>query len=264
MTDQPVLLRRDGAVTVLTLNRPASGNTVDMPLALALEQAVDEVLADPALRCVVLTGAGKLFCGGGDIAGFAQAADASAYLFNLAGTLHRSVSKLAHGGKPVVTLVNGPAAGAGLSLALLGDVVLSSASAHFTAAYGLVGLTPDGGMSWLLPRLVGLRRSQEIILTNRRIGAEEAQTIGLVTRVVEGESLLEEGMALAHTLAAGPMAALGGARALLGAAFEQDLDSHLALEAARIAQAGATAEAREGIAAFIERRKPDFTERKLS
>jgi 2-(1,2-epoxy-1,2-dihydrophenyl)acetyl-CoA isomerase len=143
-------------------------------------------------------------------------------------------------------------------------VVLSSASAHFTAAYGFVGLTPDGGMSWLLPRLVGLRRAQEIILTNHRIGAQEAQAIGLVTRVVENEGLLEEGMALAHTLAAGPTAALGGARALLAAGFQQDLDSHLALEAARIAQAGATAEAREGIAAFVERRKPDFTERKPS
>jgi hypothetical protein len=116
-----------------------------------------------------------------------------------------------HGAKPVVTLVNGPAAGAGLSLALLGDVVLSSASAHFTAAYGFVGLTPDGGMSWLLPGW-WLRRAQEIILTNRRIGAQEAQAIGLVTRVVENEALLEEGMALAHTLAAGPTAALGGAR----------------------------------------------------
>lgn len=264
MTDQPVLLHRDGAVAVVTLNRPEAGNTVNMPLAQALEQAVDEALADPALRCVVLTGAGKLFCGGGDIAGFAQAPDASAYLFDLAGTLHRSVSRLVHGAKPVITLVNGPAAGAGLSLALLGDVVLSSASAHFTAAYGFVGLTPDGGMSWLLPRLVGLRRAQEIILTNRRIGAQEAQAIGLVTRVVENEALLEEGMALARTLAAGPIAALGGARALLAAGFQQDLDSHLALEAARIAQAGATAEAREGIAAFVERRKPDFTERKPS
>ncbi|WP_068086745.1 enoyl-CoA hydratase/isomerase family protein [Novosphingobium rosa] len=261
MSDQTVLLRRDGPVAVLTLNRPDAGNTVNMPLALALEQAVDDVLADPALRCVVLTGAGKLFCGGGDIASFAQAADASAFLFDLASALHRSVSKLAHGGKPLVTLINGPAAGAGLSLALLGDIVLASASAHFTAAYGLVGLTPDGGMSWLLPRLVGLRRAQEIILTNRRIGAQEAQAIGLVTRVVDAEALLEEGMALAHTLATGPTAALGGARDLLAAGFQNDLDSHLALEASRIARAGASDEAREGIAAFLTRRKPQFTER---
>jgi 2-(1,2-epoxy-1,2-dihydrophenyl)acetyl-CoA isomerase len=262
MTASDVLLDRHGAVAVLTLNRPQAGNTFNMALALALEQRVDEVIADDGVRCVVLTGAGKLFCGGGDIGAFADAgADAGAFLFDLASTLHRSVLKLAAMEKPLVTLVNGPAAGAGLSLAIAGDVVLCAAKAHFTAAYGGVGLTPDGGMSWLLPRLVGLRRAQDMIITNRRMGAEEAAATGLVTRVVAPEDLLREGLALAASLADGPTRAIGGARTLLAASFQNDLASHLDLEAARVAKAGDGEEAREGIAAFLARRKPDFTER---
>lgn len=262
MSETPVLLVRDGAVAIVTLNRPAAGNTVDMPLALALEAIVDGIAADADVRCVVLTGAGKLFCGGGDIGSFAAAGEgASAFLHELATVLHRAVRKLGEMAKPLITLVNGPAAGAGLSLAIGGDIVLATPGAHFTAAYGAVGLTPDGGMSWLLPRLVGLRAAQDIILTNRRIGAEEAARIGLITRVVESDALIAEGMALAHGLAAGATQAMGGARALLAASFQQDFARHLDAEAQRIGEAGGSAEAREGVAAFLSRRKPDFSGR---
>ena len=259
MTEPTVLAARDGAVAVLTLNRPQAGNTIDMALARDLEAQVDAALGDPAVRCIVLTGAGKLFCGGGDIGAFAAAgSDAGAFLSDLANALHCSVKKLASGAKPVVTLINGPAAGAGLSLAMAGDLALASASAHFSAAYGLVGLTPDGGMSWLLPRLVGLRRAQEIILTNRRVSATDAAAMGLITRVVAPEDLMGEGLAVAHALANGSLGAIGGARALLAQGFGNDLATQLDLEAARIAEAGSTAEAHEGIAAFLERRAPDF------
>ncbi|MES2302048.1 MAG: enoyl-CoA hydratase-related protein [Pseudomonadota bacterium] len=262
MSDSPVLLTHDGAVAIVTLNRPSAGNTVDMALAVALEQVVDAVIADDAVRCVVLTGAGKLFCGGGDIGAFAAAgSEASAFLHGLATALHRSVLKLAGMAKPLVTLVNGPAAGAGLSLAISGDIVLASAQAHFTAAYGAVGLTPDGGMSWLLPRLVGLRAAQDIILTNRRIDAEEAVRIGLITRAVSSEALMTEGLAIAHRLANGATQAIGGARALLASSFHHDFAEHLEAEAARIGVAGDGAEASEGIAAFLDRRKPDFSGR---
>lgn len=262
MSDAPVLLEREGAIAVVTLNRPAAGNTVDMALARTLEDIVDELAADDGTRCVVLTGAGKLFCGGGDVGAMAAAGDAApAFLFELATTLHRSVAKLADMAKPLVTLVNGPAAGAGLSLAITGDVVLAASSAHFTAAYGSVGLTPDGGMSWLLPRLVGLRAAQEIIITNRRIGIKEAARIGLITRAVEGGTLMAEGLAVARSLAEGPTRAIGGARSLLAASWQNDLATHLAAEATRIAEAGGGPEAREGIAAFLARRKPDFSGR---
>ena len=259
MTDFEVVYTRDEAVAMLTLNRPQAGNTINMALAEELERAVDAAVADPEVRVIVLTGTGRLFCGGGDIGAFASVGGpAGPFLLELAQVLHRSIKKLMASPKPLVTLINGPAAGAGLSLAIAGDIALAARSAHFTAAYGGVGLTPDGGMSWLLPRLVGLRKAQEIILGNRRIGAEEALTIGMISRVVDDAALLEEGLAAAKELAAGPIAAIGGARALLAQSFGNDLPTHLDLEAARIAEAGNHPEAQEGIAAFLERRKPNF------
>lgn len=260
MSEATVLCERAGATAIITLNRPSAGNTVNMALALDLERIVEAVASDASVRSVVLTGAGKLFCGGGDVGEMAAAgSNAPSFLLDLATALHRSVERLAAMPKPLVVLVNGPAAGAGLSMAIAGDVVLAARSAHFTAAYGSVGLTPDGGMSWLLPKLVGLRRAQEIILTNRRIPADEAAGIGLVTRVVEDADLSSEGMSVADALACGPVEALAGARALLAAGYSNELGAHLRAEAERIARAGAGSEAAEGVQAFAQRRKPDFT-----
>jgi len=158
----------------------------------------------------------------------------------------------------LLVLVNGPAAGAGLSLAISGDVVLATRSAHFTAAYGAIGLTPDGGMSWVLPRLVGLRKAQEIILTNRRIKGDEAEAIGLVTRLVEDEQLMAEGRAMAAALAGSAVAAVGAARALLQESFSTGYETQLEREARAISAAGASVECREGLAAFFTKRPPDF------
>ena len=178
------------SIATLMLDRPAVGNTIDMALARALIDAAVRCDEDKAIRCIVLTGRGRLFCGGGDVSAFAEAGDdISAFLRELAGALHEAISRLMRMKKPLVVLVNGPAAGAGLSLALAGDITLAAKSAHFTAAYGALGLTPDGGMTWSLPRLVGYRRAQEIILSNRRVSAEEAAAIGLVTRVVADDAL---------------------------------------------------------------------------
>jgi 2-(1,2-epoxy-1,2-dihydrophenyl)acetyl-CoA isomerase len=141
----------------------------------------------------------------------------------------------------------------------MGDVVIASKAAHFTAAYGTVGLTPDGGMSWILPRLVGLRKAQEMILTNRRVMAEEAEQIGLVTRVVEAEALAEEGRMTAESLSRAATGALGAARRLLLTSFGAGLETQLEDEARSISAAGGRGEFREGIAAFLAKRKPDFT-----
>jgi 2-(1,2-epoxy-1,2-dihydrophenyl)acetyl-CoA isomerase len=259
MTDPAVLLECVDGVAIITLNRPAAGNTIDPDFVDALETAVTSAAADPSVRCVVLTGNGKLFCAGGDIGAMSAAgSDAATYLRNLATNLHRSIAILASMEKPLVVLVNGAAAGAGMSLALLGDIVLAAPNASFTAAYGSIGLTPDGGMSWLLPRLVGLRRAQEIIIGGRRLDAQEAAAIGMITRVVEGADLMAEGLSLARKLADGPVLAIGGSRGLLARGYSQDLVGQLADEADRIGQAGSTAEAREGVAAFLDRRKPHF------
>ncbi|WP_313805470.1 enoyl-CoA hydratase-related protein [Sphingobium sp.] len=259
MNDAPVLFSVMDGVARITLNRPEAGNAVDLPMARALVEAAIRCQTDEGIRCVVLTGAGRLFCAGGDIGLFQSAGDhVDALLSDLAGTLHMALTRFAHMAKPLLVLVNGPAAGAGLSLAVGGDVVLCARSAHFTAAYGTLGLTPDGGMSWLLPRLVGLRKAQEIILTNRRIKAEEAEAIGMVTRLVDDEALAEEGDRLAAQLAGAAVGTIGAARALLRQSLESSFETQLEREVASITRAGATPECREGLAAYFAKRSPNF------
>ena len=216
--------------------------------------------ADPAIRCVVLTGNGKLFCGGGDVASFAAAGEeASAFISELAGTLHLAMSRFLQMPKPFVVLVNGPAAGAGLGLAVSGDIVIAARSAQFSSAYGQVGLTPDGGASWLLPRLIGLRRAQEVLIGNRSLSAEEGAEMGLVTRVVDDEELTEAGQQQAAKLARAPNVALGRTRMLMLEGASDSFESHLERETRSIAAAAGSKDGREGVAAFLERRKPVFT-----
>jgi 2-(1,2-epoxy-1,2-dihydrophenyl)acetyl-CoA isomerase len=259
MSDAPLLVEVVDNVAWLTLNRPETGNAIDLPMARALVEASILCESDTAIRCVAIVGAGRLFCAGGDVALFASAGDqASTFIAELAGTLHHALMRFARAGKPMLVLVNGPAAGAGLGLAIGGDLVLAVRSAHFTAAYGAIGLTPDGGLSWTLPRLVGMRKAQEIILTNRRIMADEAGAIGMITRVVDDSQLLEEGRVAAARLASFATGAFRAARSLLQESFSADYEAHLEREARTIAAAGATTEFREGLAAFFAKRPPDF------
>jgi len=259
MSEASILLDVADGIARLTLNRPEVGNAIDLEMARNLLAAAIRCQTDEAIRCVVLTGSGRLFCAGGDVGQMAAAGErADALLSELAGLLHMGMVRLARMKKPLVVLVNGPAAGAGLSLAISGDIVLSVPTAHYTAAYGAIGLTPDGGMSWLLPRLVGLRKAQEIILANRRVQAPEAEAIGLVSRLVEADQLSAEGDAVAKQLADSAVGAIGGARALLRQSFDSSYEAQLEREAQSISEAGATAECREGLAAFFAKRRPDF------
>lgn len=254
-----VTTTREGDVCTITLNRPEQGNAINMALAGDLLAAAQDAAGDPDVRCVVLAAAGRMFCVGGDIGEFSAAGDeAGPFIRKLADTLHEAVLVLAGMNKPLVALIQGPAAGAGLSLAASADIVLASEAAHFTAAYTAIGLTPDGGMSWLLPRLVGMRLTQEMMLTNRRLSAADAAAAGLVTRVVAAEALAEEGLKLAAQLADGPTAAFGSVRRLLAQSQGAPLDLQLEREAASIAAAAAGPEGREGVAAFMARRKVDF------
>ena len=248
---------RNGIARV-TLARPDVGNAIDLALARSLLSATGACETDDSIRCVMLTGQGRLFCAGGDVGAMKASGDGlPAMLTELIATFHAAVSRLARMPKPLLVVVNGPAAGAGFSLAMLGDVVLSSRSAHYTAAYSAIGLTADGGLSWLLPRLVGLRAAQEIILTNRRIKAEEAEAIGLVTRTVDDEALTAEGEATAEKLADAPTAALGAARALIKESYESGFETQLDRELRSMGIAAAN-EAKEGLAAFFAKRAPNF------
>lgn len=254
-----LLVGRAGSMVTLTLNRPDSGNALNQEMGEALLSEALRCDNDDSVRCVVLTGAGKTFCSGGDIGDFRNAGKSIAEMVSGgASMLHVALSKLARMRKPLIVLVNGPAGGAGFSLALIGDIVIASSSAYFTAGYSAIGMTPDGGLTWMLPKLVGLRRAQEIILTNRRVTAEDAASIGLVTRVVDDDMLAEEGKKITAAMTDAATEALASAKSLLLQSFGNGPETQFELEARAIAHASAGSEAREGFAAFMERRKPVF------
>lgn len=256
----PVLLERQGAVACLTLNRPEAGNAVDVPLARCLLEVATAVADDPAIRCVIVRGNGRMFCAGGDVKQLHAAGDARPELLHrILACLHPAIVRLASMDKPVITAIHGPAAGAGVGLAAVGDIALAEPDAHFTMAYSRIGLTPDGGATWLLPRLIGLRRTQELALTNRKVSAEEAAAMGLITRVVAKGTLAQEVERVAQSLSRSAVGALGRTKRLLLTNGDATLERQLQAESANIATQGGTAESRIGIAAFIERREADFT-----
>ena len=255
----PVRLERSGAVATLTLDRPQAGNAIDVAMADALLDRALTVESDVAVRCVVLTGAGGLFCAGGDVRAFAEAGPAAGALTRrLTAPLHAAIARFARMDKPLVTAVNGAAAGAGLGLAVLGDVCLAARSAKFAAAYGGLGLSPDAGASWLVPRLVGLRQAQRLLLAGERIDAQEAERIGLVTRTVDDDALADEARAAAERLATVSMTAFRRTRELLHESFGSGLETQLEREAQAIARCAAGPDGLEGVAAFAARRPPCF------
>lgn len=257
-----IVVERGAGIARISLARPEAGNAIDLVLAEALAEAAIACDEDGTVRCVLLRAEGRLFCAGGDITQFSEAGDdAPAYLKRITGALHVAIARLARMRKPLITAIQGPAAGAGMSLALLGDIALASKSAHFTPAYGAIGLTPDGGMSWLLPRLVGLRKAQELLLTNRRIAAADAAMLGLITRVVDDQLFESEVEALLVRLVEGPSGAMGAMRELLLTSFSSGLETQMELEARSIADAIRSREGREGVAAFLQKRKALFAER---
>jgi len=246
-------------VAKIVLNRPDAANGIDIPLARELMQSAIRCDEDAEIRAVLLTGAGRFFCAGGDLKAFAAYGEAvPTALKELTVYLHAATSRFARMDAPVVVAVNGAAAGAGMSLAISGDLVLAAASAKFTMAYTAAGLSPDGSASYFLPRLIGLRRSQELMLTNRRLSASEALEWGLVSRVVPDADLLAEAEALAHALGQGPTRALGMVKTLLHGSFAGTLETQMELEARGIAAMAASADGQEGIQAFVEKRKPAF------
>jgi 2-(1,2-epoxy-1,2-dihydrophenyl)acetyl-CoA isomerase len=212
---------------------------------------VEVIARDEVVRTVLLAGRGRMFCAGGDLRSMYAAENRGSFVHALALAAHDAVRALATLRKPIVAAVRGSAAGAGLSLALLADIVLADPGSSFLTAYTSVGLTPDCGQSWLLPRAVGTQRALELTLMPRRVSAEEAHALGIVSRVVAERDLIDEATAVAERLAAGPAHALGEARALIREAALEGFDAHLDLEAATIARMAASAEAGSLIASFF-------------
>lgn len=258
MTDLVTLAISDGRATI-TLARPEAGNAMNWDLVADLGKATAEVAADARVRAVLITGEGKNFCVGGDLNSFATEADPADFIEKLANALHESVARLTSLPAPVVIAVNGAAAGAGLSLAAAGDVVLAEEGASFTMAYTGIGLTADGGATWLLPRLIGLRRTQEMAYTNRRLSAADAERYGLVTRIVSAEALQSEAEATARAIAAGPTGAFAAVKRLLAQGNTAPLDTHLDAEAKAIGVAMRSDDAQGAVRAFLDRKKPVFS-----
>lgn len=251
-----------GGIAHVTLGRPEAGNAIDLEMARDLMGAALRCDEDPAVRAVVLRGAGRMFCAGGDLKSFAQRGeDLPHHLKEVTTYLHAAVSRFARMDAPVVAAVHGAAAGAGFSLALSCDLVLAAESARFTLGYSKIGLTPDGSSTYFLPRLVGFRRAMELTLTGRVLSAPEAQEWGIATRVVPEEALLSEATALATELAAGPTSALGASKRLLHAGWNESLETQMEAETRTIAEMARTADAQEGISAFVQKRAPSFRDR---
>lgn len=247
-------------VAHLILNRPDRANVINAKTARELLTAAIECDENPDIRAVLIRARGPMFCGGGDLKTFVKHGDdLPAYLKETTTYLHGAVSRLTRQSAPVVCAVHGFAAGGGFSLAISGDLVLASQSAKFTMSYTKAGLTPDGSSTYFLPRLVGLRRALDLALTNRVLSAEEAVEWGLASRVVSDDDLVSEAEALTGSLAQGATCALGTAKRLLHGGFGESLETQMEMETRAIADSVRTHDGREGIRAFVEKRRPAFT-----
>jgi 2-(1,2-epoxy-1,2-dihydrophenyl)acetyl-CoA isomerase len=262
-----LLCEIDEGVATITLNRPEQRNALSNELTPALRQMLLTVEADPAIRCVVITGAGRAFCSGGDVSGMGGSGGTAPRP-----SLEDSVRRLQHGqetltlrlfdlAKPTIAALPGPAAGAGLSIALACDLRIAAASAFLTTAFANIGLSGDYGGSWLMTQLVGVARAKELYYTGRRVTAAEALALGIVNEVVADEQLAERTRALAQSIAGGPPIAIRYMKQNLNRAVGADLRTCLAEEAERMVRCTRTEDHREAVGAFMAKRKPVFSGR---
>lgn len=264
MAEPLVLSERLDGVLLLKLNRPAALNSFTTALHAELLNTLDDAAADATVRAIVLTGAGRAFCAGQDLADPVVAPDAAAPkdLQAVIAQYYRPLAlRLRSLPVPIVAAVNGVAAGAGANLALSCDIVVAGASASFIQAFAKIGLVPDTGGTWLLPRLVGRARALGLALLGDKLSAAEAEHLGLIWRQVDDVALLDEALTLARRLAAMPTRALTATRAAMDAAMQLDLPQALDAEARLQGELGRAHDYQEGVAAFTAKRAPVFTDR---
>jgi 2-(1,2-epoxy-1,2-dihydrophenyl)acetyl-CoA isomerase len=256
MAYEAIELRVDAGVARLTLQRPDAANSLDVTMTGELAHAVASLAARSDVRVLLLRGSGSVFCAGGDVRAFSREADLPGYLRHLAATLHLAISGLARLDAPVIVAVQGWAAGAGLGIVAAADLAVAAETCRFRLAYQGVGLSPDAGTTWSLPRLVGARRAAELALTDRVLTATEARDWGLITQVVPDADLDHATDTLALRLAAAPPGALRETKRLLRSSSTDSLESHMEAERQAIARCAATDEARDAIRAFGKRATP--------
>lgn len=260
MAYENILLDINEGVARLTLNRPDSLNSINKYIGEELVEALTQLRNDDAVRVVVLTGAGRAFSSGGDIKGMLKSASQSSadLVTQLIGTLNGVTTMLGEMPKPVLAAINGPCAGIAFNFALACDIRVATKSATFTQAFINIGLIPDGGGTYLLPRVVGWSRATEMILTGRIIQTDEALQVGIVHQVVEDSEFAATVEGLARRLAKAPTGAIGYAKQLLKASYTNTLEAQLQLELETQMKLGGSHDFLEGIAAFVEKRKPNF------
>lgn len=253
----PVVLSVAEAIATVTLNRPAVLNAIDAATADAFLAAIQAIAARGDIRAVVLRGAGRAFCAGGDVARF-QGEDREAAIDAIIGPLHEGLLALRDIPCPSLAVVQGAAAGAGFSLALACDLAIASSSAKFTLAYARLGVSPDGSSTYHLPRVLGLRKAKELALLGDPIDAAEALRLGLVNWIVPPEALDIEATRVAARLAEGPTVAYGRIRTLLETSLDNDLESQLLAEQRTFRELTATQDFQEGVSAFLAKRPARF------
>ncbi len=264
MSDEAsIIVDRRAGYRIITLNRPQRLNAFNEEMHVALRAALDEADADAACRALLLTGAGRAFCAGQDLSdrvpGKGPRRDLGQSLDRFYNPLVRKLRTLRF---PVVAAVNGVAAGAGASVALHCDIVLAARSAKFIQAFAKIGVVPDAGGTWLLPRLIGMARARGLALLGETLSAETAQAWGLIWKAVDDDRLMAEAGEMCAQLAAGPTIGLGLIKRALDAAETNDLDRQLDLERDLQREAGFTPDYAEGVTAFMEKRAPRFTGRR--
>lgn len=258
MTRETVRLDVDGQVAYVVLDDPDHGNVLNLPMAEQIRDRVAEIASLQGIRCVVLRAEGKRFCVGGDIEAFVSSSAGERINEVIALPLHEALRQLESLPMPVVSVVQGAAGGGGMGLALAGDMVIAAEEAFFAAGYGLIGLSPDCGVSWALPRAMGLQRAMELYVTNRRMPAAEAFDAGLLSRVVPLAELDDAVRDLVDAVCAGSPDALAQTKRLMRAAWSRSRHEHTTDEGRTIGDLGDQPAAREGFVAFLEKRPPRF------
>jgi 2-(1,2-epoxy-1,2-dihydrophenyl)acetyl-CoA isomerase len=257
----PILVSRDAGVLSLTLNRPDKLNAFNPEMHKLLREALEEARDEAGVRVVLLTGSGRGFCAGQDLSERNVSADAAPIDLSVSLGSHYNplVRRLRALPKPVVCAVNGVAAGAGANIALACDIVLAARSASFVQSFSKLGLVPDSGGTYFLPRLVGSARAMGLALLAERLSAEDAERWGLIWKAVDDARLMEKASAIARIFAAGPTKGYGLIKKALHASAGNSLDSQLDLERDLQREAGLSADYREGVGAFMQKRKPQYT-----
>lgn len=254
-----VLGKIEDGVATLTFNRPEASNAMSLALADALYALVEPYARDRRVRAWLINANGKNFCAGGDVGAFGNTDDPQGLIGSMARRLHDSLRILHSHRAPVVMAIQGAAAGAGFSLVSGADIAIAARSSTYLWAYAALGLTCDGGATWNLPRVIGIRRAQELAFTGRRLTGEEAAAIGLVTRVVDDELLQEEALKVARQIAQGPTESFGAVKGLFANSFANDFSTQLEAEATAIAAALGRPDGTNAVQSFLAKNKPVFT-----